>query len=58
MTQTSKQRIQKIIAQYGLCSRREAERLIDAGEVRVNGKVATLGLKALPGTPYSSKINL
>jgi 23S rRNA pseudouridine2605 synthase len=55
MTQTSEQRIQKIIAQSGLCSRREAERLIDAGEVRVNGKVATLGLKALPGTPIFVK---
>lgn len=55
MTQTGEQRIQKIIAQSGLCSRREAERLIEAGEVRVNGKVATLGLKALPSTPIFVK---
>lgn len=55
MTQSEEQRIQKIIAQSGLCSRREAERLIEAGEVRVNGKVATLGLKALPGTPIFVK---
>lgn len=43
------QRIQKIIASTGLCSRREAERAIEDGEVRVNGKVAALGDKARPG---------
>ncbi|MGB0343996.1 MAG: pseudouridine synthase [Coraliomargarita sp.] len=42
------QRIQKLIAQAGLCSRREAERLIENGSVRVNGKTAALGDKALP----------
>ncbi|WP_269522277.1 pseudouridine synthase [Coraliomargarita parva] len=42
------QRIQKLIANSGLCSRREAERLIEDGKVRVNGKVAQLGDKALP----------
>ena len=34
-------RLQKIIALSGVASRREAERLIAAGEVRVNGKVIT-----------------
>lgn len=48
MPENEPQRIQKIIASTGLCSRREAERSIDDGEVRVNGKVATLGDKALP----------
>ena len=42
------QRIQKIIANSGLCSRREAEKLIEDGRVRVNGKTAELGGKALP----------
>ncbi|MEE9274241.1 MAG: pseudouridine synthase [bacterium] len=42
-------RLQKIIAQAGLASRREAERLISAGSVTVNGKVVTtLGAKADP----------
>lgn len=40
------ERLQKVIAQAGICSRRKAEELILAGKVRVNGKVAdTLGLK-------------
>lgn len=42
------ERIQKIIANSGLCSRREAERAIEEGNVRVNGKVAQLGDKATP----------
>jgi 23S rRNA pseudouridine2605 synthase len=43
MSQAEEQRIQKLIAQSGLCSRREAERLIEDGCVRVNGKVSQLG---------------
>jgi 23S rRNA pseudouridine2605 synthase len=46
MSEEEEQRIQKIIAQAGLCSRREAERLIEDGLVRVNGKTARLGGKA------------
>jgi 23S rRNA pseudouridine2605 synthase len=42
------QRIQKLIANSGLCSRREAERWIEDGQVRVNGKIAQLGDKATP----------
>jgi 23S rRNA pseudouridine2605 synthase len=45
------ERVQKLIAASGLCSRREAERHIEEGRVRVNGKVARLGDKAPPGTP-------
>jgi 23S rRNA pseudouridine2605 synthase len=48
MSETEPQRIQKIIANAGLCSRREAERLIEDGAVRVNGKIAQLGNKGLP----------
>jgi len=36
-------RLQKYIAHSGLCSRREAEALIQAGRVHVNGEVATVG---------------
>lgn len=41
------ERLQKIIAQAGICSRRKAEELITQGRVSVNGKVITeLGFKA------------
>ncbi len=40
------ERLQKIIAASGVCSRRKAEELITAGKVRVNGLVASLGDKA------------
>ena len=50
-------RLQKIIAQAGLASRREAERLIEEGCVQVNGaRVLTLGAKADPLTD-SIKVN-
>lgn len=40
------QRIQKILAQMGIASRRKAEELIIEGRVTVNGKTAVLGMKA------------
>ncbi len=40
------ERLQKIIAACGECSRRNAEKLIIDGKVRVNGAVASLGDKA------------
>lgn len=42
------QRVQKIIANSGICSRRKAEELIKQGKVKVNGKVATIGMSADP----------
>ncbi len=42
------QRLQKIIADAGLMSRRAAEKEIEAGRVTVNGVVASLGQKADP----------
>ena len=42
------QRIQKIIAHAGICSRRKAEELIVAEKVTVNGRIATLGESADP----------
>ena len=42
------QRVSKILAVRDLCSRREAEALIDTGEVSVNGEVVVLGAKADP----------
>lgn len=41
------ERLQKLIAESGYCSRRKAEELIKTGHVSVNGKVITeLGIKA------------
>lgn len=42
------ERLQKILAQAGLGSRRSCEEIIAAGRVRVNGQVALLGTKADP----------
>ena len=42
------ERLQKLIARSGLCSRRAAEELLAAGRVRVNGEVAALGDRADP----------
>jgi 23S rRNA pseudouridine2605 synthase len=41
-----KLRVQKILSNAGVCSRRRAEELIAAGKVRVNGKIITLGDQA------------
>ena len=42
-------RLQKFLADSGVCSRRTAEMLIARGEVWVNGTVAKLGQKVVPG---------
>jgi 23S rRNA pseudouridine2605 synthase len=42
-------RLQKYLADAGICSRRAAEALIARGEVWVNGAVATVGQKITPG---------
>lgn len=43
-----KVRVQKLIAESGLCSRRKAEEMISNGEVTINGRVCGLGDKADP----------
>ncbi len=46
-------RLQKILAQAGVASRRKAEQLIEQGRVQVNGKVvAVLGAKADPARDH------
>ena len=43
-----KERLQKIIAAAGICSRRAAEDLLRQGRVQVNGQIAALGDRADP----------
>ena len=45
----SEVRLQKFLADAGICSRRAAEALIAQGEVWVNGTAASLGQKITPG---------
>jgi 23S rRNA pseudouridine2605 synthase len=42
-------RLQKFLAEAGVCSRRQAEVMIAQGEVWVDGATATLGQKVTPG---------
>lgn len=43
------ERLQKVIAQAGIASRRKAEELIQQGKVKVNGKIVKeLGTKVTP----------
>ena len=41
-------RINKYISASGYCSRREADRLIEAGRVRIDGVVAVTGSRVNP----------
>lgn len=42
-------RLNKYLSEAGICSRREADRLIEAGKVTVDGKTAAMGMKVRPG---------
>lgn len=42
-------RLNKWISDAGICSRREADRLIEAGKVTVDGQVAVMGTRVLKG---------
>jgi 23S rRNA pseudouridine2604 synthase len=48
MTEAALSRLNKRMAELGLCSRREADDWIAQGWVKVNGQVAPMGLKVLP----------
>lgn len=41
-------RINKYLSEVGYCSRREADKLIEAGRVTINGKVPEMGTKVAP----------
>jgi len=45
-------RLQKILSEMGIAARRKAEELIFNGRVTVNGRVATIGMKADPLRDY------
>ncbi|MBT8303112.1 MAG: 23S rRNA pseudouridine(2604) synthase RluF [Bacteroidia bacterium] len=49
MTEVKLTRLNKYLSEAGYCSRREADRLIDAGRVTINGKVPEMGTKVAPG---------
>ncbi len=42
-------RLNKYLSEAGVCSRREADRLIESGQVSVDGKRADMGMKVSPG---------
>lgn len=42
-------RINKYLSEAGFCSRREADRLIEAGMVTIDGAAATVGSRVTPG---------
>ncbi|GIS36585.1 MAG: hypothetical protein Ct9H90mP8_0050 [Pseudomonadota bacterium] len=53
MQEPQKVRINKLLSQAGVASRREAEKLIHAGSVILNGKTVTEpGQTMLPGTDH------
>mgnify|MGYP002708928633 CR=1 FL=1 len=43
------ERLNKWLSQMGVCSRREADRLIEAGKVLVDNRPASMGQKVTPG---------
>lgn len=46
--ETSLIRINKYLSEIGYCSRREADKLIEAGRVTINGKIPEMGTKIAP----------
>jgi 23S rRNA pseudouridine2604 synthase len=48
MENSSLRRINKYLSEIGYCSRREADKLIAAGRVWINGKKAEMGVKVSP----------
>ncbi|TDB05621.1 23S rRNA pseudouridine(2604) synthase RluF [Halomonas marinisediminis] len=50
MAQTLSKRINKYISESGMCSRREADRYIEQGNVRIDGRRATPGDRVAPGS--------
>ena len=49
MTTTSATRVNKYLSEIGFCSRREADKLLSAGRITINGSIPVLGTKVHPG---------
>jgi len=49
MTEPTAIRLNKFISDTGICSRREADRFIEDGQVRINGQVALMGTRVNDG---------
>lgn len=51
-------RINKFLSEAGVCSRREADRQVEAGNVTIDGRVAVTGDRVLPGqrVEYNGKV--
>ena len=48
-------RVNKYLSEFGYCSRREADRLIEQGKVTINGKVPKIGTKVKEGDQVEVK---
>ena len=46
--QTKQERLNKFLADCGICSRREADRMLASGRVAVNGRAADMGMRIGP----------
>ena len=51
-------RLNKYIADSGICSRREADRRIQEGRVKIDGRVGALGDLVLPGMVVTIRLVL
>ena len=49
MSDQNQIRINKYLSEVGFCSRREADKLLEAGRIKINGKIPELGTKVCPG---------
>ena len=49
MSENNSVRLNKYISESGICSRREADRYIERGNVFINGKMAKIGDQVFPG---------
>jgi 23S rRNA pseudouridine2604 synthase len=49
MSESKSVRINKYLSEVGYCSRRAADKLIEQGKVKINGKVPEMGTKVNPG---------
>jgi len=48
MAEVTLKRINKFLSEVGYCSRREADKLIDAGRITINGVIPEMGTKIAP----------